>query len=227
MILPDNMAGQPPPMGMPPPDPRMGQIAAAIDLLRKDKLRGFRIDIETDSTIAGDAQQDKQATVEFMTAMGGFLQQAIAAGQTYPPVVPVLGKAMQWAMRRFRVGRDLEAAFDEFVDGAQRQIAQGGGGQAPDPAAAAAAEKSKAEIIKAQIDLAAAQRQDQHDAEMKQLEAQIAVIKANAEMVKSQRDEEHAAAEHQRRMEEITMQAEVSREQAAAKKAAAKAGPAV
>jgi hypothetical protein len=36
-------------------------ITDAILLLRNDKLRGFRIDIETDSTVAGDAQAEKEA----------------------------------------------------------------------------------------------------------------------------------------------------------------------
>jgi hypothetical protein len=59
--------GGPMPAGAPieSPEAKMARkeqmITDAIMLLRNDKLRGFRIDIETDSTVAGDAQAEKEA----------------------------------------------------------------------------------------------------------------------------------------------------------------------
>src|SRR5580692_11264619 len=44
-------------------------VQKAIQLLRDDKLRGFRVDIETDSTIQQDANEDKAQRTDFVEAM--------------------------------------------------------------------------------------------------------------------------------------------------------------
>src|SRR4051812_29324107 len=48
-----------------------------LALLRDEKTRGFRIEIETDSTIEPDESAEKQIRVEFLTAIGGFMREAI------------------------------------------------------------------------------------------------------------------------------------------------------
>ena len=62
-------------------DPTWEEVEA---LIRDNCVRSFRIDIETDSIIKGDQQQDRQDATEFLTAAGGFLQQAVQAGQQQP-----------------------------------------------------------------------------------------------------------------------------------------------
>ena len=205
-------------------------IAQAIAMLRNDKMRGFRIDIETDSTIQPDAQQEKQARTEFVTAMAGFMQQAIQGAITFPPVLGLAGKTLQWAARGFRVGRDLESAIDEFLSAAAKFQ-----GAPPDPnqdaknqtdqiKLQADSEKAKAEIIKAQIDTQAIQAQAEQDRQTKMLEGQIKLAELQTKLDQQARDAELSQQEHFLRMSEITLQAEVAREQAAAKKAAAQNG---
>jgi hypothetical protein len=45
-----------------------------VQVLRNDKLRGFKIDIETDSTVAPDAQAEQQGRTELLAAIGTFAQ---------------------------------------------------------------------------------------------------------------------------------------------------------
>ena len=45
---------------------------AVLALLRDERLRGFRIDIETESTVRPDAEAERRNAVEFLTASTGF-----------------------------------------------------------------------------------------------------------------------------------------------------------
>jgi sensor histidine kinase regulating citrate/malate metabolism len=49
--------------------------------------REFRLDIETDSTIRMDDDAEKTARVELVTAVGNFLDKAVAAGSAAPEIV--------------------------------------------------------------------------------------------------------------------------------------------
>lgn len=117
------MFGAPPPIAPgqnPPGMDVLVKIAKAILLLRHDR-RGFRIDIETDSTIQEEAQDDKEATVEFVKALTMFMQQAGPILLTAPEAAPMLGKLLAFSVRKFRTGRDLESVIDEFVDSMQKK----------------------------------------------------------------------------------------------------------
>lgn len=211
---------------VPPIDPEMEKlriIAAAIGLLRQDKLRGFRLDIETDSTIMADALQTKQERVELITAMGGFLDKAVIAGAQFPQMIPLLGKSMLWVLRGFRVGRDLEASFEEFIDTSMESAKQAAANPQPDPAMEMEKTKAQTEIIKAQIDAQAAQAKAQSDQALATIKAQAEMIKAQTAAAQAQRDEEYAAAAHLRRMQELAVESMVGAKQAEADVKVAKA----
>lgn len=87
-------------------DPTWEEVIA---LLRDDTMRCFRIDIETDSTIKADQEADRQARIEFLTAAGGFLQQAVTIPN--PELMPLLMQMLMFGVRGFPVGKELESAF--------------------------------------------------------------------------------------------------------------------
>ena len=120
---------QPPPgaMGMaPPPMPPelmakmkgLERIAKSIELLRNERLRGFRVDIEVDSTIYGDSEEEKSQRTQFITMVTQYLQQSMMLAGQVPEIAPLLGKFLQFGVRGFHVGRDLETAIEEFCDNA-------------------------------------------------------------------------------------------------------------
>lgn len=164
---------------------RQQQVMQAIELLKNEKLRGFRIDIETDSTIAVDKQQDKEQAVEFVTAMSGYLEKMTQAALTPagPIIVPFASKMLGWAVRRFGTGRDLESALDQFIETANAAMkAQAQQGPEEDPAVQAEAMRAQAEQQKTQADLQITQLKAALDAQQAQTEAQIAQMKAEMDM---------------------------------------------
>jgi hypothetical protein len=172
-VVPFPGGSPPPPMGGPPPalngqimppmDPAQMQklealvrIAKSIELLRNEKLRGFRVDIEVDSTIFPDAAQEKQDRTEFIGGMTSFLTVAMQMGAQVPESIPLLGKMLQFGVRGHRVGRDLENAIEEFVEASTKKVAmlQQQAAQKPnypELQAAAEVEKTKAEAAATQV----------------------------------------------------------------------------
>jgi hypothetical protein len=142
------------------------QIQQAIGLLRQDKLRGFRIDIETDSTVQGDIQQQKEERTEFITGITQFVQVAGQIGAALPDFVPLAAKLLQFGVRGYRVGRDLENAIDEFSDKAVLKARQTANGPPP----------PNPDMIKAQTEQMKAQAEIQRQAVENQGEKENALI---------------------------------------------------
>ncbi|MBX4986714.1 hypothetical protein [Rhizobium lentis] len=142
----------------------MGQptIDEVVQLLRNDSVRGFQIDIETDSTIEPDEDAEKQRRMEFVQMVGGFMQQAGAMAQQNPMLVPVMVETLLFAARGFRAGRQLEGTLEQV--GAQLSAAATAPKPEPQPSPAemlklktaevkAGAEQRKAELGVAEAEI--------------------------------------------------------------------------
>ena len=178
----------------------IARIKKAIDLLRNDISRGYRIDIEIDTMISGDVQQERQDATEFIGAVTKFMESAQEIGAQNPAAIPLLAKMLQWGVRKFRTGRDLESAIDEFADKMEKMAQQQMGGQhQPSPQAIQAqadAVKAKAEIAKAQLDAQSQQANDQR-------EQQFAAQKHQFEMEKMQAEQQMARERHAFEMQKL------------------------
>jgi hypothetical protein len=100
-------------------------------------MRSFRIEIETDSTIAIDEQGDKQAATEFLTAMGNYMASSLPMAQQAPELLPVVGQGAVFLARRFKAGRQLEGAIEQAFQALEQraqQMAQQPQQQQPDAA---------------------------------------------------------------------------------------------
>lgn len=102
-----------------------------LELLRNEPDRSFRIDIETDSTIEMDAQQDRQEAMEFIAAVGGFIKSAEA---TPPALAPLAGALLEFGVRKWRVGRELEGILSKTVEDLEKQAKNPPPPPPPDPA---------------------------------------------------------------------------------------------
>lgn len=191
------------------------KIKNAIQLLRDDK-RGFRIDIEVDSTIVGDQQQDKEARIEFLKMTTEFMTNAGQIAQQQPAALPLLAKFLQFGVRGFPIGRDLEQSIEEFCDQAE-QMAKEAMSQPKPP---------NPEIIKAQVaqqkgkvDLAKAQMQMQNDKQKAAAEVQRQAVEnqgeqANAQMDMQQKRMDMAMKQKEMEIELVRMQIERIKAQA-------------
>lgn len=142
------------------------EFQQALQILRSDKLRGFRVDIETDSTIATDAQADKEAATELVTAT---LQGLTAAGEVVmqaPELMKPIGGMLMFAFRRFRVGRTLEATLEDALDQLDERI-ENMKNQPPPPSPEQIKVQGEMEKQKAE----AARDQQKHEMEMQSKQA--------------------------------------------------------
>lgn len=179
----------------------MQRIKKAIDLLKADIPRGYRIDIDTDTMIAGDVAQERADASEFLTGVTKFMEGMLQIGGQNASAVPLLAKMLQFLARKFRTGRDLESSIDEFAEKMTKQAEQNagamGGHQSPEAIKAQAmAAASQAEIAKAKIEMQAQQANDQR-------EQQKAAMQHQFDMELAQMKMQQAREQHQFDMREI------------------------
>lgn len=96
------------------------------DLLRNDKLRGFRVDIETDSTVIPDMTEEQKNRVELLQAITGFLERLAPAVQMGALPKDIAKELLTFGIRAFKVSPQLEDALDSLgdEDGQDNQIKQ-------------------------------------------------------------------------------------------------------
>ena len=117
-------------------------VRETMRLLKDDDARGFRIEIETDSTVAPDEIREQDELQTFFGAIAQLvmaLQGAVSGGMLNPAVAQEL---TMWAVRRYPAGRDLE----DILEQASQQPPQ----KEQDP-------EAKAKMMEAQIKLAKVQ----------------------------------------------------------------------
>ena len=122
---------------------------AVMQLLKSDHARGFRVDVETDSTIEMDAGQTQEARTEFLTSAGNFLNNALPVMQSSPDLTPLMGEMMLFAVRGYRAGRTLgeppsRKLCKDIKERLEQQQQAEQQGPPPDPAAEAEAAKDSA-----------------------------------------------------------------------------------
>lgn len=118
------MQGQGQQLPPPPQEPQGPFMEDVIDLLREDKLRSYRIDIETDSTIAADEAQEKQDRAELIQSFMGLLQNGAPLLAQAPELGPVLKDIMLFGVRSFRVGSGMEESIERSMDQLGQRLAQ-------------------------------------------------------------------------------------------------------
>jgi hypothetical protein len=177
--------------GLPPQDQQY--VVPALQLLKQGgALTPYRIDVETDSTVAADEMAEKQSWTEllggvaqFFTSFGPILQGVHQmAPQAMPAFTQMCGELMVGAVRRFSAGpaveASIEAAFEALGQASAQAAMQPPGQQQMNPVEAA---KHQIEQAKLQV----AQQKLQVDAQKVQAEGQ----RTQADMAIAARDHMH------------------------------------
>ena len=161
------------------------RFAAVIKLLKSDKLRDFRIDVETDVTAAMDGPEEQQRRIDFLMAASQMLGQAQGAMESAPQIMPLVGEMLLYGVRSFRGGRTLEAEFERVIEELKAQPmpppGQAGGETAePGPTP----EQQQADSVEAQTKIMAA------NAKQAEIQARVhaAQVKAQADIQKAKDD---------------------------------------
>lgn len=111
-------------------------------LLRDDRMRSFRIDVETDSTVEFDQQKEKEQRMEFLTSVMPMLNEGAQIIMQNPAMKPVIMQSILFAVRAFNpAGRELEQVIEKAMEEMQPPPQQQG-----DPRAQMEAQKTKQEL---------------------------------------------------------------------------------
>ena len=118
MVPPQQPSAQPPVPQQPQAPLMSAQMVAqmALKLLKDDRVRTFKVSIETDSIIIADEQEQQKNHVEFLTATSSFLQQALPALEKFPKIAPLLGEMLMFGVRGFKIGTQLEDVFEAAIN---------------------------------------------------------------------------------------------------------------
>lgn len=87
------------------------QLSEIEKLLKSDKMRTFSIDVETDSTIRIDQQQEKQDRIEYITAISNFSQAFFPLVQNQIITPDAFQQFLMFVSKPFKVGRTVEDAL--------------------------------------------------------------------------------------------------------------------
>ena len=137
-------------------------IPQALQLIKDDPLRSFRIEVAADSLIQLDEQQTKQDRMEFLNAMGGFVNQMLPVMQNAPQYAPMMIELMKFGVGAFKQARQLEGMIDQVIEHAKQQPPQ----NKPDPEMAKMQATQQMEQMRLQVE----QAKIQSDSQIKQIE---------------------------------------------------------
>lgn len=178
------------------------------ELLRSDLSRMFRIDIETDSTIAAEQMQDQEAVVNLLDGVTRYVSAVGPVVQSgYMPAKAAVA-LLEDVVRRFKFGRKVEDALDEAQQQAEQAEQQGQGQERPDPEM----QQVQAEIERKNAEMQAEQqrRQAEMQAEQERQNRQL-----EAEMQRKERElEQTLELKRQEMQERLEIEREKARNQA-------------
>lgn len=109
----------------------------ALQLLRDDRLSTFRVDVETDSTIAVDESTEKEERMEYVTALNNLFSNIQSVTAVRPELMSPMLESAMFAIRAFRSGRSVEGAWDraiQQIEEADKAAAENPQPPPPDPA---------------------------------------------------------------------------------------------
>ena len=172
-----------------------GMFANATALLKDDRMRNFRLDIETDATLMPDKEAESESRDRFLDSVGALISNAVPLTVEMPELKPVIGEVLKYSVRGHNAGRSLESAFDEFAENMQQSAQQAppqAEGQQPEPPDPEKQAKAQAVQQKGQLDMQTG---------MSKLREQQ--TKEQAARMKAQTEAEKAQLENQKLMLEI------------------------
>lgn len=175
-------------------------VPQALQLLKQEPLRNFRIEVSADSMVQIDEQAEKEARLEFLKASGQFLQQSAEVGMNAPEMVPLIMEMLKFGVTAFKVGKTIEGQFDQTAEQLKQMAAQPKQ-TPPDP-----------QLLKVQADQQANQQKLQADQQALQLQMQADAQKQQMEMQMRDKEQQYQAAIEQQRNQLEAQRAELDRQ---------------
>jgi hypothetical protein len=175
-------------------------IPQALELLKNEPAKNFRIEVTSDSMIYQDEQQEKQDRVEFLSAVSQFMQTALPTAQAAPELTPLLMEMLKFGVTAFKAGKGMEGLIDETAD-KFRQQAKDAEGQPKPPS-------PEMQKLQMQAQMEQAKMQAQSQAKQAEMQAQLQMEQQKMQM---QMELEKAKQEYQAQENQLKFQLEEQR----------------
>jgi hypothetical protein len=175
-------------------------IPQALELLKNEPAKNFRIEVTSDSMIYQDEQQEKQDRVEFLSAVSQFMQTALPTAQAAPELTPLLMEMLKFGVTAFKAGKGMEGLIDETAD-KFRQQAKDAEGQPKPPS-------PEMQKLQMQSQMEQAKLQAQSQAKQAEMQAQLQMEQQKMQM---QMEVEKAKQEYQAQENQLKFQLEEQR----------------
>ena len=175
-------------------------IPQALQLLKSEPAKNFRIEVTSDSMIYQDEQQEKQDRVEFLSAVSSFMQTALPVATQSPELTPLLMEMLKFGVTAFKAGKGMEGLIDETAD-KFRQQAKAAEGQPKPPSP---------EVQKLQMQQQMEQAKMQAQSQSKQAEMQMQ-MQMEQQKMQMQMELEKAKQEYQAQENQLKFQLEEQR----------------
>ena len=114
-------------------EPDRANIAAAVQMLRDNRVRDMRIDVDERSMVAMKDDEDKRSAIDFLGGIKPLIDSTMQAMQEAPAMLDVTGEALLFVARRYRAGREFEGTLEAFVDATRKQAEQARQAQSQQP----------------------------------------------------------------------------------------------
>jgi hypothetical protein len=189
-------------------------VPQALELLRNEASKNFRIEVTSDSMIYQDEQQEKQDRMQFLQAVGGFFQQAVPLVQAQPELAPMAIEMLKFGVTAFKAGKQLEGIIDETADKLRQQAKQAEGQPKP-PTPEMQKMQMTMQIEQAKMQARQGELQAQGQLEQQKLQAQMQLEKAKQEyqaqenQLKFQLEEQRNQLDREMEMRSEQMKAEM------------------
>jgi hypothetical protein len=179
-------------------------IPQALQLLKDEPAKNFRIEVTSDSMIYQDEQQEKADRVEFLTAVSQFMQTALPAAQAAPELTPLLMEMLKFGVTAFKAGKGMEGMIDETAD-KFRQQAKEQEGQPKPPSPEQQKMQMQMQIEQAKMQAEQQKMQMQQQIEQAKIQGEIELEKAKQEF-QSQENQLKFQLEDQRNRQQMQME---------------------
>jgi hypothetical protein len=183
-------------------------IPQALQLLKDEPAKNFRIEVTSDSMIYQDEQQEKQDRVEFLTAVSTFMQTALPVAQGAPELTPLLMEMLKFGVTAFKAGKGMEGLIDETAD-KFRQQAQAQEGQPKPPTPEEQKMQMQMQMEQAKMQARQAELQMQMQMEQQKMQMQMELAKATQEY-QAQENQLKFQLEEQRNTQKAEMEMRIA-----------------
>lgn len=172
----------------------------------ENPLRSFRIGIAADTLVQMDEEAEKESRVEFLTAVGAYLEKALPVVQAAPDAGSLVIDLLKFGVTGFKVGKQIEGSIDEALD-RMRNAAKQPKQPPPDPEMMKVQAQQASDQARLQYDQQAdaAKMQSEMQAEQARMQMEMAMERMRSQV---QQDSDRQKAQFEFQLESQRMAAE-------------------